>query len=328
MDTTRSIEGTLPVRPLGKTGMDITTLGFGTYAIGGSGWEWSWGPQDDDRSIAAIRKALDLGMNWIDTAPVYGLGHAEEVVARALKGRSDRPFIFTKCTMKWDENRQIVRSMKAPSIRRELEDSLRRLQVEVIDLYQIHWPNPDEEVEEGWSTLAALKAEGKVRHIGVSNFNVEQLRRAEAIAPVETLQPPYSLLNRGVETEILPYCLEHNIGVIVYSPMYSGLLTGAMTKERAARFPEEDWRGRDTEFQEPRLSRNLALVEVLRTVGKRYGRTPGEVAIAWTLANPAVTGAIVGGRSAEQVDGVIGAANLKLTEDDQAEIQAFVREQP
>ena len=312
----------METRQFGQTDMRITPIGFGTWAIGGGNWEFAWGPQDDAQSIAAIQKALDLGINWIDTAAVYGLGHAEEVVARALKGRSIRPYVFTKCSMVWNDQRQVSHSLKAASIRREAEASLRRLQLDAIDLYQIHWPDPEPEIEEGWATMAALKQEGKVRHIGVSNFNVEQLLRALAIAPVETLQPPYSLLERGAEQAILPYCRQRNIGVIVYSPMYSGLLTGAMTRERIANLPQDDWRRRDAEFQEPRLSRNLQLVARLRAVGQRHGRSPGEVAIAWTLRNPAVTGAIVGGRRPEQVDGIIGAAALRLTDEDVREIES------
>lgn len=312
----------METRQFGKTGMRITPIGFGAWAIGGGNWEFGWGPQDDQQSIAAIRRAIDLGMNWIDTAAVYGLGHSEEIVGQAIKGMAQRPYIFTKCSMVWNDQGQISHSLKADSIRREAENSLRRLGIDVIDLYQIHWPDPDPEIEEGWSTLAALKREGKVRHIGVSNFNVEQLRRAEAIAPVETLQPPCSLLERDVERDVLPYCLERQIGVIVYSPMYSGLLTGAMTRDRIARMPEDDWRKRDPQFQEPLLTRNLELVERLRQVAARYGRTPGEVAIAWTLRLPAVTGAIVGARSPEQVAGIIGAGEFRLTDEAAREIEA------
>src|SRR5690348_8479013 len=297
----------METRVLGNSDLKITRIGVGAWAMGGGGWTWSWGPQDDEKSIAAIHEALDSGVNWIDTAAVYGLGHSEEVVARALQGRSNRPFVFTKCERVWDERGQIGGSLKAASIRRECESSLRRLKVDVIDLYQIHWPEPDRDIEEGWSEMARLKQEGKVRYIGVSNFNIEQLRRAQAIMPVTSLQPPYSLLSREIEDEVLPYCRENNIGVIVYSPMYSGLLTGAMTKKRVSEFASDDWRRRDAEFQEPNLSRNLQFVEVLRAIGKKHGRTAGEVAIAWTLGNSAVTGAIVGVRSAEQVHGIIGA---------------------
>jgi aryl-alcohol dehydrogenase-like predicted oxidoreductase len=312
----------MQLRQLGQTDMRITPIGFGTWAIGGGDWAFAWGPQDDEESIAAIRHALDRGINWIDTAAVYGLGHAEEVVAEALRGRSERPYVFTKCSRVWDEQGNISSNLKAQSIRREVEASLRRLETDVIDLYQVHWPNPDPDIEEGWRTMAALQAEGKVRYIGVSNFSVAQMRRAQAIAPIASLQPPYSLLNRGIEDEILPYCAEQHIGVIVYSPMMSGLLTGAMTRERIANLPQDDWRRNHPEFQEPRLSRNLELVERLRAIGQRHGRTPGEVAIAWTLRRPEVTGAIVGARRPAQVDGIIGAAEFRLSDDELAEIGA------
>ena len=300
--------------------MKITPLGVGAWAIGGGGWAFGWGPQDDSKSVAAIRTALDKGINWIDTAAVYGLGHSEETLAKALEGLPNKPYVFTKCERVWNENREIQKSLKRDSIRREIEASLQRLKLDVIDLYQIHWPEPDEDVEEGWTTLAELKAEGKVRHIGVSNFNVTQLRRAQAIAPITSLQPPYSMLSPEIEETVLPYALENNIGAIVYSPMKSGLLSGTMTRERVAAMPEDDFRRRTPQFQEPRLSKNLELVEVLRSIGARHGRTPGEVAIAWTLRHPAVTAAIVGMRSAEQVDGVIGAADFRLSEAELAEI--------
>jgi len=303
--------------------MNLTPLGVGAWAIGGSGWAFAWGHQDDGDSVAAIRAALDRGINWIDTAAVYGLGHSEEVVAKALEGLSTKPFVFTKCERTWDENRQIQKSLKRDSIRREVEASLRRLKLDVIDLYQIHWPEPDEDVEEGWTTMAELKAEGKVRYIGVSNFNVNQLTRAQAIAPITSLQPPYSMISPEIEESILPYCAANNIGVIVYSPMKSGLLSGSMTKERVAAMPEDDFRRRTPNFQEPKLSHNLELVEVLRKIGAQHGRTPGEVAIAWTLRHPAVTAAIVGIRSPAQVDGVIGAAEFRLTTAEIAKIDAF-----
>ena len=306
--------------------MQITHLGFGTWALGGGNWEYAWGEQDDTASVAAIKRAVDLGINWIDTAPAYGLGHAEEIVATALKGRVERPYIFTKCSLVWNPGEQTVHgNLKAASIRHELEDSLRRLQVETIDLYQMHWPDPDEDIEEGWQTMADLQKEGKVRYIGVSNFNVSQLRRAMAIAPVSTLQTPYSLIDREIEKEILPFCQQNNIGVIVYSPMQSGLLSGKMTRERVARMPDNDWRKRDEEFQEPRLSRNLELVEKLREIAILYERTPAEAAIAWTLENPAVTGAIVGARSPEQVDTIIGAAEFRFTERELNEIEDFFK---
>jgi aryl-alcohol dehydrogenase-like predicted oxidoreductase len=307
---------------LGNSDLDITILGFGAWAIGGSGWQFAWGPQDDDQSIAAIRRSIDLGVNWIDTAAIYGLGHSEEVVARALEGVRERPYVFTKCGLVPNEKGEPQRVLKADSIRRECEASLRRLKVDTIDLYQIHWPNED--IEDAWTELARLKEAGKVRHIGVSNFNVAELERAIKIAPVASLQPPYSLIDRHVEAEILPFCLKHGVGVINYSPMYSGLLTGSMTAERAASLPADDWRSRSPEFKPPRLERNLALVEILREIGARHGRSPGEVAIAWTLRNPAVTGAIVGARSAEQVEGWVGAAALNLDEADFARINAFI----
>lgn len=318
----------MQTKQLGISDLYITPIGYGAWAIGGGNWDFGWGPQEDQESIEAIHRALDLGINWIDTAAVYGLGHSEEVVAKALKERADLPYIFTKCSMIWNDKGEIGRSLKADSLRREVEASLRRLQVDVIDLYQIHWPNPDEEIEEGWSTLAKLKDEGKVRYIGVSNFRVEQMRRAEAIAPITSLQPPYSLVKPQVEKEILPFCKEHHIGVIVYAPMQSGLLTGAMTSDRVANMPDNDWRKRNSEFQEPRLSRNLKLVEVLRQVGQPHGRSPGEVAIAWTLKNPAVTAAIVGGRNAKQVEGTIGAAEFRLNQSESDTIDAFLRDNP
>ena len=310
-------------RWLGNSDLHITSLGVGAWAMGGSGWGFSWGPQDDKDSIAAIRKALESGMNWIDTAAAYGLGHSEEVVGRSLEGIPHRPYIFTKCSRVWNERGELSGSLKAGSLRRECEASLRRLKVDVIDLYQIHWPLPDEDLEDGWTTLAKLKAEGKVRYIGVSNFNVSQMKRAQAIAPITSLQPSYSILARDVEKEILPYCAEQNIGVIVYAPMRSGLLSGAMTRERASALPDNDWRCRDLDFQEPKLSRHLQLVELLRSIGKRHGRTPGEVAIAWTLRHPAVTAAIVGLRRPEQVSGIIGAGEFHLSSEEIGEIDSF-----
>ncbi|MHB8302404.1 MAG: aldo/keto reductase [Acidobacteriaceae bacterium] len=326
MQTTQEI--TTQKRQLGDSDMHLTAIGFGAWAIGGGDWQYAWGSQDDNDSIAAIQRALDLGINWIDTAAVYGLGHSEDVVAQALEGRAKKPYIFTKCSMVWDEQRQITNSLKRDSVRGEVEASLRRLRVDAIDLYQIHWPNPDADIEEGWQTLAELKQEGKVRYIGVSNFSVAQMERAAKIAPITSLQPPYSMLNRAVEAEILPYCEKHAIGVINYSPMMSGLLTGAMTKERVAAFPKDDWRRNNAKFQEPQLSRNLQLVELLREIGKPHGRGPGEVAIAWTLRQPAVTAAIVGARSAKQVDGVVGAASFRLQPEEIARIEKFLAEYP
>ena len=288
--------------------------------MGGGGWAFAWGPQDDDESIAAIHEALDRGVNWIDTAAVYGLGHSEEVVARALAGRSKKPYVFTKCARIWNEKREIQKSLKADSVRRECEASLRRLKLDVIDLYQMHWPEPDEDIEEGWESMVRLREEGKVRWIGVSNFNATQLERIRRIAPVTSLQPPYSAVSPEVEKEILPYCQKHGIGVIVYSPMKSGLLAGKMTKERVAAFPADDFRRRAPAFQEPQLTRNLELAERMRLIGERHGRSAGEVAIAWTLRHPAVTAAIVGMRSADQARGVLGAMEFRLTPEEVEEI--------
>lgn len=308
-------------RKLGNSDMQITPIGIGAWAMGGGGWQWSWGPQNDGDSMNAIHTALDNGINWIDTAAVYGLGHSEEVVAKALRGRDQLPYVFTKCARVWDSKGQISRSLKAASIRKECETSLRRLKLDVIDLYQIHWPEPDGDIEEGWTEMARLKQEGKVRYIGVSNFNVKQMQRAQSIAPITSLQPRYSLLAREVENAILPYAERNGIGVIVYSPMYSGLLSGAMTPDRIRNFAEDDWRRGDPNFNEPLLSRNLAIAEVLRQIGARHGRTAGEVAIAWTLDNPAVTAAIVGMRSPEQVRGVVGAGELRLNQGEVAELE-------
>jgi aryl-alcohol dehydrogenase-like predicted oxidoreductase len=316
-------------RKLGNSDLHITPVGYGAWAIGGSGWQFGWGSQDDNDSIAAIHRSLELGVNWIDTAAVYGLGHSEEVVARALKTwPGPRPYIFTKGGRNWDAQGKVGISLRTDSMRREVEDSLRRLSVEVIDLYQIHWPpNPDSaELEEGWSTLASLQRQGKVRWIGVSNFNVEQMRRAQAIAPVTSLQPRYSLVHREIEDQLLPYCLREGIGVIVYSPMASGLLTGAMTRERAANLPKDDWRKTHPDFTEPQLTRNLALVDRLQEIARRHSRLIGEVAIAWTLVHPAVTGAIVGARNASQAEGVMRAGELRLTDEEVAEIETFVAE--
>lgn len=307
---------------LGDSDLEITSIGIGAWAMGGSGYRFAWGAQDDNDSIAAIHKAIDAGINWIDTAAVYGLGHSEEVVAKALEGMSQKPYVFSKCERIWNEQGEIAKSLKADSIRREVEASLRRLNLEVIDLYQIHWPEPEEDIEEGWATMAELKAEGKVRHIGVCNFNVPQLKRAQAIAPITSLQPPYSILRRGIEDEVLPYALDQRIGVIAYSPMASGLLTGKMTVERAASLAEDDWRSRSDEFKEPRLSKNLAVAAKLGEIGARHGRTAGEAAIAWTLHHPAITGSIVGIRTPGQVDGVIGALDFRLTASEVSELDS------
>jgi aryl-alcohol dehydrogenase-like predicted oxidoreductase len=313
----------MDTRQLGNSDLHITPVGFGAWAIGGSGWEFAWGRQDDSESVAAIREALDLGVNWIDTAAVYGLGHSEEVVARALEGFRNRPYVFTKCGMVWGDDRKVGFRLKAASICRECEASLRRLRVDAIDLYQIHWPKPADDIEEGWATLAKLKEEGKVRNVGVSNFNIAQMMVAQAIAPITSLQPPYSLVNRDVETEILPFARSRNIGVIAYSPMASGLLTGAMSRQRIARLPNDDWRRNSPNFREPLLSRNLRLVGLLRTIGARHGRTAGQVAVAWVLRHPAVTGAIVGARRPGQIAELVEAAAFRLSPSEAVEIEAF-----
>jgi aryl-alcohol dehydrogenase-like predicted oxidoreductase len=310
-------------RRLGASDLEITPIGVGAWAIGGGGWQFAWGAQDDNESVNAIHAAVDKGINWIDTAAIYGLGHSEEVVGRALAGRANRPLVFTKCGIVWDESREGKRTIEPESIRKEVEQSLSRLKMDVIDLYQIHWPEPDNLVEAAWMMMAKLQQAGKVRHIGVSNFNADQMRRAQAIAPITSLQPPYSIILPEIEKEILPYAQANNIGVIIYSPMKSGLLSGSMTRERIAAMPADDFRQRTPNFKEPLLSRNLELADLLGTIGKRHGRTAGEVAIAWTLRHPAVTGAIVGMRSAKQVDGVIGAADFRLSAEEIGEIEQF-----
>lgn len=316
------------LRKLGNSDLHLTPIGFGAWAIGGGNWEFAWGPQDDSESVQAIHRALDLGVNWIDTAAIYGLGHSEEMVAKALKSTTHKPLVFTKCSMRWHADRSIYRSLKAASVREELEGSLRRLNVETIDLYQVHWPNPEIELEEGWAELARLKEQGKIRWIGVSNFNVEQIKRVQKISPVTSLQPPYSMLRRAIETEVLPYAQSSGIGVINYSPMVSGLLTGKMTAERVASLPLDDWRKRAVEFNEPRLGRNLKLVELLREIGSGHEVPPGVVAVAWTLHHPSVTAAIVGGRSAQQVEGMASALTFRLTDEEYETINSFLSQNP
>jgi aryl-alcohol dehydrogenase-like predicted oxidoreductase len=312
------------LRTLGNSDLQLTPIGFGAWAIGGGNWEFAWGPQDDQESIHAIHQALDEGVNWIDTAAVYGLGHSEEVVGKALKTTTHKPLVFTKCSMRWHEDRSIYRSLKAGSLAEELDGSLKRLGVEAIDLYQIHWPNPDEEIEEGWEALARLKEQGKIRWVGVSNFSVEQMERVQKVAPITSLQPPYSMLRRAIEKDVLPFALANGIGVINYSPMVSGLLTGGMTAERVAAFPADDWRKRAVEFNEPRLSRNLRLVELLREIGNGHGVSPGVVAVAWTLKHPAITAAIVGGRSGKQVQGLAPALHFRLSDEEYGRINGFL----
>jgi aryl-alcohol dehydrogenase-like predicted oxidoreductase len=316
---------TLKTTQLGQTDLEITRVGFGAWALGGGDWERGWGPQDDDESIAAIHHALEQGINWIDTAAGYGFGHSEQIVGRALQGFRERPYVFTKCSLLEGPDRRVLHSLTRDSILREAGNSLQRLGVEAIDLYQIHWPIPAADIEEGWAALAELKEQGVVRHIGVSNFDVDQLREIQQIAPVETLQPQYSLIERDVERELLPFAEREGIGVIAYSPMGSGMLTGAMTRERVAKLPEDDWRKHDARFSEPQLSRNLDLVERLSSVADRYDTTPGAVAVAWTLHNPAVDGAIVGFRRPDQVDPILAAASLELTDEDLNEIEGGTR---
>jgi aryl-alcohol dehydrogenase-like predicted oxidoreductase len=306
---------------LGSTELEITRAGFGAWALGGGGWEFGWGPQDDEDSFTTIHRALDAGVNWIDTAAAYGFGRSEAVVGRALEGLRERPYVFTKASLLEGPDRRVVHRLKRDSIRREAEASLERLGVDVIDLYQIHWPIPDEDIEEGWSAMAELKEQGLVRHIGVSNFTIEQLRRIQGIAPVETLQSEYSLVAPEVERELLPFADREAIGVLAYSPMGSGLLTGKMTRERLRALPDDDWRKTDHRFREPQLSRHLAVVEWLQTIADRHDTTPGAVAVAWTLHNPAVDGAIVGFRRPDQVDDIIAGADLELTDQDLDDIE-------
>ena len=309
----------LPTRPLGSSGLDITPVGFGAWAIGGGGWSFGWGPQDDTASIVAMRRALELGVNWIDTAAVYGLGHSEELVGRLLRELpgNDRPLVFTKGGLVWDEQNRMAeprRVLQPASIRTEVEASLRRLGVERIDLYQFHWPDETgTPVEDSWETMGRLVEEGKIRAAGVSNFDVGLLERCEAVGHVDALQPPFSLIRREVGEREIPWCAEHHTGVICYSPMQSGILTENFSVTRAASLAADDWRRRSPEFQHPKLSRNLGLRDALQPIARHYRTTVSAVAIAWVLAWPGVTGAIVGARSAEQVDGWIGAATLELS---------------
>jgi aryl-alcohol dehydrogenase-like predicted oxidoreductase len=313
-------------RTLGNSDLHLTPIGFGAWAIGGGDWQFAWGAQDDEESVQTILRALDSGINWIDTAAIYGLGHSEEVVARALKQTSHKPYIFTKCSMRWNlDDRTIYRSLKDGSVQQEVENSLKRLDIPAIDLYQIHWPNPDDEIEEGWEALARFREQGLVRYIGVSNFNVGQMKRVMRIAPITSLQPPYSLVNPKVEDEILPFCKENNIGVINYSPMASGLLTGKMTAERVAGMPQDDWRKKSPNFNSPKLEKNLKLAELLREIGQPHHVEPGVVAIAWTLHNPAITAAIVGARRPDQVDGILPATTFRLSDEEFDRIEHFRR---
>ena len=321
---------TLPTRPLGSTGLKITTLGFGAWAIGGGGWSFGWGPQDDTASLTAMRHALDLGINWIDTAAVYGLGHSEEVVGRLLQELppAERPLVFTKGGLVWDERNRMVeprRVLRPESIRTECEASLRRLGVERIDLYQFHWPDETgTPVEESWAEMVRLVEEGKVRAAGVSNFDVGLLARCEAIHHVDSLQPPFSMIHREAAARELPWCAEHRTGVICYSPMQSGLLTDSFSADRVRKLAADDWRRRASDFQQPNLGKNLALRDALRPISQRHDTTVSAVAVAWTLAWPGVTGAIVGARSPQQIDGWIRAATLELSAADLDEIASAI----
>ena len=322
--------GSLPTRPLGKSGLEITRLGFGAWAAGGGGWSFGWGPQDDEASVAAMRRAIDRGVNWIDTAAVYGLGHSEEVVGRLLReiGASSRPLVFTKCGLIWDEKdrmKQSRRVLEPASIRAECEASLRRLGVERIDLYQFHWPDESGvRLEDSWAAMGRLVEEGKVRAAGVSNFGVDLIERCEAVRHVDSLQPPFSMIRRQAGDREVPWCASHATGVICYSPMQSGLLTDAFDAARVGRLAADDWRRRAPEFQAPNLDRNLALRDALRPIARRHEVSVSAVAVAWTLAWPGVTGAIVGARSADQVDGWIAAASLDLDAADLAEIATAI----
>jgi aryl-alcohol dehydrogenase-like predicted oxidoreductase len=317
----------METRKLGYSDLHVTRIGLGTWAIGGGGWDYGWGPQDDARSLATIDRALALGINWIDTAAAYGLGHSEEIVGQAVAGRRDEVVIATKCGLVWDEGDiSTYGRLTAESVRQEAEDSLRRLDVDVIDLYQIHWPDPEEQIEEAWATIAELIEEGKVRYGGVSNFSVEQLERIQPIHPVASLQPPYSMLARDIEDDLLPYCAENDIGVIVYSPMESGLLTGKYDKQRIEDMPDEDWRKESTQFTEPELSANLKLIERLRPIAERNGKTLAQLAIAWVLRRPEVTAAIVGARNPGQIEETVGAGEWRLSDEDLAESRSLLEE--
>ncbi len=312
-------------KKLGNTDLELTTVGLGTWAIGGP-WQFGWGPQDDDEAVAGILKALELGINWIDTAAIYGCGHSEELVGKALKQTSEKPIIATKCSLLWNEKREKVSCLKPESIRNECHDSLKRLGVEVIDLYQMHWPEPEDEIEQGWQAMASLQKQGKVRYIGVSNYNVPQLKRISKVAPVASLQPPYSMIRRDVEEELLGYCAKEKIGVIAYSPMQRGILTGKFSRERVAALPADDHRKRSVEYQEPQFSINLELVEKLKPIAERNGRTLAQLAIAWVLRREEVTAAIVGARRPSQIVETAAAGDWILSQEDIDEIEKLLAE--
>ncbi len=312
----------MKTRKLGAAGPEVTEIGLGTWAIGGS-WQFGWGPSDDVESIKTIQRAIDLGINWIDTAAAYGLGHSEEIVGKAVKDRRQNIYLATKCGLRWNEKGKIHNNLSPDSIRKEAEDSLKRLQTDVIDLYQIHWPDPSSSLEKAWQTMSTLQKEGKVRWIGVSNFNVKQMETCEAIAHIDSLQPPYNILEPDAEKDLFPYCQKKNIGVVAYSPMASGLLTGSFEKSKLAK---DDWRQRDPRFQEPRLSRVLSLVDELRTIAQKYGKTVAQLAIAWVLRHPAVTSAIVGARRVDQVEQNVGGTGWTLEQEDISRIDELLSE--
>ena len=312
-------------RQLGNSDLHLTTVGFGAWAIGGGDWAFGWGPQDDQQSVRAIHRALDLGVNWIDTAAIYGLGHSEEVVARALEGRSD-VIVATKCGLRWRDNGSVYGCLEAHSVREEVEASLRRLRVEVIDLYQVHWPNPDAQIEEGWAVMSELVKEGKIRHAGVSNFSVEQMRRAQAIHPIASLQPPYSMIDRAVEPEVLPFCAEHGVGVVAYSPLQCGLLTGAFDQQRLGRLAKGDWRRKNQCFKQPMFSRIMELVKRLRPVADASDQSLARLAIAWVLRRDEVTAAIVGARNPAQIEETAPAGDWEPGPEELAELDAILEQ--
>lgn len=314
----------MKTRKLGWTDLELTTVGFGAWAIGGNGWRFSWGPQDDDESVRAIRHAIDVGVNWIDTAAVYGFGHSEEIVGRALREMGSRPIVATKCSRLRNDRGEIVGVLKRDSIKREAEQSLRRLGIDVIDLYQIHWPQPDAEIEEAWETMAELMEEGKIRYAGVSNFSVSQMERLQSMHPIASLQPPYSMLRREIEEEILGYCARNSIGVVVYSPMQKGILTGKYTPKKVAELPPDDHRRNDPHFMDPELSLTHDMLERIRPIAERHGRTLAQLAIAWVLRRPELTAAIVGTRKPSQIEDTARAAEWDLTPDEITEIDRYL----
>ena len=315
----------MQIRKLGYSNLRLSTIGLGTWAMGGGEWKMGWGPQDDKASIAAVHAALDQGINWIDTAAIYGHGRSEQVVGKAIKGIRDSVIIATKCGRVWEgDSLEIGKSLRADSIRREVEASLKRLDIEVIDLYQLHWPEPDAEIEEGWGTIADLIQEGKIRYGGVSNFNIEQLKRAQAIHPIASLQPPYSMLRREIEDDIIGYCEANQIGVIAYSPMQAGLLTGKFDKERAAKLPESDWRSRHPFFNEPQLSINLKIVEKLKVIASHKNISLPQLSLAWVLRHDTMTSAIVGARSPQQIKETAKASGITLTQDEINHIETIL----